>query len=64
MRCAGKAHCRVQPKLEPARSAGPRAYLVINGEHREAIVVGVADVRAHGGEEDVECHMRRRRGAE
>lgn len=49
----------VQPELEPARAARPRAHLVAHREERDAATAtaaarGVADVGARRGEEDVE----------
>ncbi len=60
----GEARRVVQPELEPARASGPRAYLVAHGEQGEALAVGVADVRARRGEDDVERRVCRRRDAE
>jgi hypothetical protein len=44
----------IQPELEPARTARPRAHLVTHREQGDAAARGVADVWARGGEENVE----------
>ena len=50
--------CRVvQTELEPTRAARPRAYLVAHSQQGEALAVGVADVWASRGENDVECRV-------
>ena len=43
-------------EFEPARFAGPRAYLVAHGEQREVLAVVVTD--------DIECRVHQRRDAE
>ena len=44
----GETRCVVQPEVEPARSAGLRAYLVVHGEQGDALAVGVENIRARG----------------
>ena len=49
---------RSSAELDPAHSAGPRVYLVAHGEQGEVLAVGVADLRGHWGDDDVECSVR------
>ena len=49
----GEARCIAQLELTTAPAAGPRAYLVIQGEQGEALAVGIADVCARMGADDV-----------
>ena len=51
----GEARCIAQPEHTAARVAGPRAYLVLQGEQGEALAVGVADVCARRGVDDVQA---------